>query len=105
MKSTERHKLKENEFAIKVARAREVLDRRGRDVTTVLVAIIAVLALTVGYTTWRQSRTARANTMLAAALAVAEAPVVPLPAPAPGSPIPVQQPGTFLTEQARLEAA
>ncbi len=43
--------------------------------------------------------------MLAAALAVAEAPVVAPVAPAPGSPMPVQQPGTFQTERARLEAA
>ena len=43
--------------------------------------------------------------MLAAALAVAEAPVVAPTPPAPGSPMPVQQPGTFQTERAKLEAA
>ncbi len=35
MKSTERHKLKENEFAHTVARAREVIDTRGRDMAMV----------------------------------------------------------------------
>jgi TolA-binding protein len=105
MKSIERHKLKENEFAHTVARAREVIDTRGRDMMTLTIVVLAAVALAVGYTVWRQSRDARANTMLAAALAVAEAPVVPVAAPAPGSPMPVQQAGTFLTEQARSEAA
>jgi TolA-binding protein len=105
MKSIERHKLKENEFAHTVARAREVIDTRGRDMAMVAVAVVAALALAFGYMAWRHSRDAKANTMLAAALAVAEAPVVAPVAPAPGSPMPVQQPGTFQTERARLEAA
>ena len=105
MKSTERHKLKENEFAHTVARAREVIDTRGRDMATVAVVVVAALLLAFGYMAWRHSRDAKSNTMLAEALAVAEAPVVAPVAPAPGSPMPVQQPGTFQTERARLEAA
>lgn len=105
MKRTERHKLKENEFATSVLRARQVIDTRGRDITMVLVAVIGVLAVVAGYSWWRQSQNAQANTALAGALAVYEAPVVTPTAPAPGSPIPVQQPGTFTTEQAKLEAA
>jgi TolA-binding protein len=105
MKSIERHKLKENDFAQSVARAREVIDTRGRDMATIIVVVIAALALALGYMAWRHSRDAKANTMLAAALAVAEAPVIAPTAPAPGSPMPVQQPGTFQTERARLEAA
>jgi TolA-binding protein len=105
MKSTERHKLKENEFAHTVARAREVMDTRGRDMATVAIVVVAALALAFGYMAWRHSRDAKANTMLAEALAVGEAPVVAPAAPAPGSPMPVQQPGTFQTERARLEAA
>jgi TolA-binding protein len=105
MKSTERHRLKENEFAHTVARAREVIDTRGRDMAMVGVAVVAALVLAFGYMAWRHSRDAKANTMLAAALAVAEAPVVAPAAPAPGSPMPVQEPGTFKTERARLEAA
>ena len=65
------------------------------------VALIAV----AGYTIWRQARNTRANTALAAALAVYEAPVVPPAAPTPGSAPPLPQPGTFQTEQAKLEAA
>jgi TolA-binding protein len=105
MKSTERHKLKENEFARSVERAWQTLDTRRRDITMVLVAVIALLVLAGGYSWWRQSKAAKANTSLAAALAVYEAPVVAPAAPAPGSPMPVPQPGTYGTEQAKLEAA
>jgi len=105
MKSTERHKLKENEFARTVAHAREVMQTRGRDVATIVVVVVVAIALAGGYAWWRQSRNAKANALLAEALAVEEAPVIAPVAPAPGSPIPVQQPGTFATEQAKLEAA
>lgn len=105
MKSIERHRLKENEFAHTVARARGLMDSRGRDMAMIAIAVVAALALAFGYMAWRQYRNAKANTMLAGALAVAEAPVVAPTAPAPGSPMPVQQPGTFQTERARLEAA
>ncbi len=105
MKATERHKLKENEFARTVAHARQVLEARGRDLGLVLVVIVIALAAVGGYTWWRQSRNDKANTLLAAALAVHEAPVVAPAEPAPGSPVPVEQPGTYKTEQAKLEAA
>ncbi len=105
MKSTERHKLKENEFARSVAHARETMQARGRDLGTIALVVIVALALAAGYGWWRQSRNVKANALLAEALAVEEAPVVAPAAPAPGSPLPVQQAGTFTTDQARLEAA
>jgi TolA-binding protein len=105
MKSTERHKLKENEIARSVAAARDALSTRGRDISRAVVAALVVVALIAGYTMWRQSRNAKANAALATGLALFEAPVVPLAAPAPGSPLPVQQPGTFATEQAKYDAA
>ena len=69
------------------------------------MAVIALLPIVGGYAWWRSSREARANQALAAALAVYEMPVVPIPPPAPGSPPPVPQPGTFPTEQEKLTAA
>jgi TolA-binding protein len=105
MKSIERHKLKQDEFATSVAKARDVMEARQRDITMVVVAVVVVIALVGGYTWWRQSRAAKANTALAAALATYEMPVVPRAAPAPGSPMPVQQPGTFESDRAKLEAA
>jgi TolA-binding protein len=105
MKSTERHKLKENEFARTVAHARDTMQQRGRDFGMIAGVIIVAIAIAGGYGWWRQSRNAKANALLAEALAVEEAQVVAPAAPAPGSPLPVQQPGTFATDQARLEAA
>lgn len=105
MKSTERHKLKENEFARSVAHAREVVQTRGRDIGRLVVALLVIGAIIVGYSWWRQSRNARASASLAQGLAIFEAPVVTPTAPAPGSPMPVQQPGTYQTEQAKYEAA
>ena len=76
MKSIERHRLKENEFARTVAHARETMQERGRDIGTIVVVVIAAIALAAGYSWWRQSRAAKANTVLAEALAVEEAPVI-----------------------------
>ena len=105
MKSKERHKLKENEFARTVAHAGDLLQTRGRDMVTLTVVIVVALVLAGGFAWWRQSRNAKANALLASALSVEEAPVIAPTAPAPGSPIPVQQAGTYATEQAKLEAA
>ena len=108
MKSIERHKLKENEFARSVAQARGVLETRKRDITVVGAVIVVLLMVVAGYVWWTQFRDSKANDMLAAALAVYEAPVVTeadLPKPAPGSPLPIQPAGTFPSEQAKLDAA
>jgi len=105
MKSIERHKLKENEFAHTMARTRDMVSQRQREITTTVVVVVAAIVLVGGYFAWRNSREYRAQTLLAGALAVAEAPVVAPPPPAPGSPPPVQQPGTFRTERERLEAS
>lgn len=105
MKSTERHKLKENEFAHTVARTREMVDQRRTEVATIAIAVIAVAVVVGGYFFWRTSRDGKSEAMLASALAVAEAPVYTPPPPAPGSPPPVQPPGTFRTERERLDAA
>ena len=105
MKSQERHKLKENEFARTVVHAREALATASATSPGRLPSSSVLLAIVGGYAWWRQSTAGRGTELLATALAVYEAPVVPLPPPAPGSPPPVQQPGTYLTEQAKLEAA
>ena len=105
MKSTERHKLKENEFARQVAHAREVLDTRKRDLALVVgVILVAILAVSV-FVWWRQAQSSKANESLAAAIAVYDSPVVPVAAPAPGSAPPVPQAGTFQTEKEKLQAA
>jgi TolA-binding protein len=105
MKSQERHKLKENEFARSVQQARGVLEQRQRDIVWVAIVVVALLAVVGGYVWFRQARANNADELFANALAVYQAPVVPPAAPAPGSPAPVQQPGTYLSEQDKLTAA
>jgi TolA-binding protein len=105
MKSTERHKLKENDFTHTMTRTRDMMAQRQREITTTVVVVVAAIVLVGGYFAWRNSRDNKAQTLLASALAVAEAPVVAPPPPSPGSPPPVQQPGTYRTDRERLEAA
>jgi tetratricopeptide (TPR) repeat protein len=105
MKSTERHKLKQNGFERTVAQAREVITERQREITTAIVAVVAVLVVGGAYFGFRSSRNNNATGLLASALAVAEAPVVAPPPPAPGSAPPIQPPGTYRTERDRAEAA
>jgi TolA-binding protein len=105
MKSTERHRLKENDFAHTVARTREMVDQRRNEVLVIVIAVIAVAVVIGGYLAWRASRDGKAQGMLASALAVSEAQVYTPPPPAPGSPPPVQPPGTFRSERERLDAA
>ena len=105
MKSTERHKLKENEFAHTVARTRDMVNERPREVATIAIAVTVVALIVGGFFAWKASRDGKATALLASALAVVEAQVVTPPPPAPGSAPPVQPPGTFRTERERLEAS
>jgi TolA-binding protein len=105
VKSTERHKLKENDFAHTVARARELVDQRKGEFATIAVAVAALILVVGGYFGWRASRDAKATTLLASALAVAEAPVVTPPPPTPGSAPPIQAAGSFRTERERVDAS
>ena len=76
MKSTERHKLKENEFAYTVARTREMVQQRQREITLLASVIVAAVVLVGGFFIYRSNRNEKANTLLASALTVAEAQVV-----------------------------
>jgi len=105
MKRVERHKLKENDFARTVAQARDALETRRSEFGIMALVAAIVVAAALGFYWWRSSRNAAADTMLASALAIYDAPVVPVAPPAPGSPPPVPQPGTYPTEQAKLQAA
>ena len=105
MKSTERHRLKQNEFERTVSQARDAIGARQREITTAVVAVVVLLVAVGGYFAYRSSRDNKATNLLASALAVAEAQVVTPPPPAPGSPPPIQPPGTYRTERERSEAA
>ena len=85
--------------------ARAAIETRRRDLVWGLIVVVALLGSVGAYAGWRQARTGRATELLAGALAVYQAPVVPPTAPAPGSPAPVPQPGTYESDRAKLEAA
>jgi len=105
MKSNERHRLKENDFAHTVARTRAMVDQRRNEVLVIVIAVLAVTVAVGGYLGWRAAREGKSQALLASALTAAEAPVYTPPPPAPGSPPPVQPPGTFRTDRERLDAA
>jgi len=105
MKSTERHRLKENEVAQTVARVRETYDVYQKPIMAAVVVVLAIVVLAVGLTMWRSQTDSRARTMLSDALAAERAQIIPPVAPEPGKPAPPQLAGSFPTEKARNEAA
>ena len=131
MKRSERHHLKQNVLAVSMAHAEEGLRRRRREII-VGVSVTLVLALVIGGYYFRQRQIAsRAGTLLAEAVVMVQAPVVPPPSPEPEAagtdpepgeapdqrdadePLPGQvveapftQPrGSYASDAARLEAA
>jgi TolA-binding protein len=100
MKRTERHHLKENELNRLALQARDALDSRRRETTFGIVAVVVILAATLGYFAWRERTETRAHDMLAEAIAVQDA-RIGAPA-APGTP---NAGLSFPTELARAEAA
>jgi FimV-like protein len=104
MKTSERQHLKDNELAIAIARAGEFAARNQRivRVATGAAALVAVAAAV--FFMWRNTVEAKAHEALAQAMVVAEARVAP-PIPGAEGAAPTQQPGTYPTEKAKLEAA
>jgi hypothetical protein len=101
MKAGERHHLKTNEFAVRLARATEfVATHRDRVMLGVLAALVVIVAL-VGYSWYRGKTTDKAEALLGAAMTTYDAPIVPAPT-IPGA---AQETGTYPTETARSEAA
>ena len=104
MKRTERHHLKENEFAEWLLGARTWYEANSKTIGYLGIAAALALIAVMGTMAYRQMSAGKASSALAEALAVAEAPVLP-PAPAEAGKPPVQRPGTYPTDRARLEAA
>jgi TolA-binding protein len=101
MKRAERHHLKDNELARAAAGARQMVEERRGQLTTIAVALVAIVVLVGGYYVWSGRVAARAHMLLADALAVDDARVGP--APAPGSPAPAGL--SFETTRAKNQAA
>jgi tetratricopeptide (TPR) repeat protein len=101
MKRAERHHLKDNELIQLVGSARDLLEKKRKLATILTAAVGVVLVAGIGYYVWRHRVETRSQALLAEALVVEEAPIIP--AAAPGSPAP---PGlSFPTVQARTQAA
>src|SRR3954471_14963583 len=55
MKATERHKLKENEFARGVGQARGLVQHRRREMTSIAAVVLLLLVAVAGYSWWRSA--------------------------------------------------
>jgi tetratricopeptide (TPR) repeat protein len=99
MKGSERHHLKDNELVNLLERARHLGTERKREVTWLVVVLVAVGAAWAGYAAWTSRAERRAEALMAAAVATEETPIR-----APGV-APTAQDRTFGTERERLEAA
>src|SRR4051794_12625173 len=109
MKSTERHRIKEDQFVTTLHDTFERIEQNRKQLLTGVVAVIVLAAAVGGFMWWRQQTQAKASALLAQAFAIAEAPVVP-PAPPAGSTLdgaapPPPPPNSYPTEQARAQAA
>jgi TolA-binding protein len=105
MKSTERHRLKENEVAHTVARVRETYEIYQKPILAGVVGVIAIVVIVVGLVSWRTQSDSTSRTMLADAIATEKAQVIAPVAAEPGKPAPQQLAGSFPTDKARNEAA
>lgn len=88
MRRSERHHLKENAFAVFIAGLRHQLEGAGPVLG--IVAVIGLVGLMAfgGYSWWSDRAASQAGSLLATALVVADAPVVPPPPPtAPAAPV------------------
>ncbi len=110
MKRAERHHLKENELAHTIAAAREGLIARKGQLTAVLLAVVVVAAIVAGISAWQGQDDVRAEQLLADAMVIFNARVVPATADAetPGE-VPAAATigaiGSYSTELAKLTDA
>ncbi len=101
MRREERHHLKENALAVFLSDLQDSLSERGRTVAVVVALVVVGVVAAGGYAAWQESQRQRAGDLLAEALTVLEAEVVP-----PGQdPAEGTSGETYPTWQAKLAAA
>jgi len=111
MKRSERHHLKENAFAVALARFQDRAESWGTGLAIAGGVALAAVVLFGGYTWWSERAEATAGVLLAEALVVADAPVVPPPADAAAGeadaaePPFTQPPGSYPTIEAKMSAS
>jgi len=109
MKTNERQHLKENDLALALAQAQHWASRNSTPLFAIIGVIVLMGAGVLGYRAWAGGADNDARLLLAEAMVIEEARVMP-PAPPSGTTndptaLGGQQPGTYPTEQAKLEAA
>jgi predicted negative regulator of RcsB-dependent stress response len=106
MKTSERQHLKHDEVSETLQQAYARFDQNRSAVTTVLGVLIVVAAVVGGLYFYRSHQADEAARMLAEALTITEAQVVPPTQALPGQPAPPPPPaGSYPSERAKLEAA
>ncbi len=109
MKTTERHHLKDNELAMAIGSVQGWVEKNQSTLLAIVAAIVVVGGGIAAYSAWTRGTDAKARTLLAEAMVIEEARVMP-PGPPAGTTTdptltPGQAPGTYPTQQAKLEAA
>jgi tetratricopeptide (TPR) repeat protein len=109
MKTTQRHHLKDNELAIALGQAQTWVEKHSRTLLTIVGALVVVGVGVLAYSIWQRGTDNQARALLAEAMVIEEARVMP-PAPPAGTTndptaLGGQLPGTYPTERAKLEAA
>ena len=109
MKAKERHHLKENELAHSIAAARDYVEPRRKQLSLAAFVIFLVAVTGVGILVMRQRTQAAAQRLLAEAMVVLDAEVVPNEPVDPKSPTPpaaaMSGTGTYSSETEKLTAA
>lgn len=109
MKAKERHHLKENELAHSIAAAREYIEPRRKQFGLAAFVIFLVAVVALGILVMRQRTQAAAQRLLAEAMVVLDAEVVPNEPVDPKSPTPpaaaMSGTGTYASEAEKLTAA
>lgn len=77
MKRTQRHHLKQNELARTLAALRDGFEQHRSRIALVVVVVLLVVAGAAGITMWRQQTDAQAQALLAEAMVILNAPVIP----------------------------
>ena len=101
MKAQERHHLKTNEFAERMAWVTEQATTNRSRILTIAAAIVVLAAIAGGYFYFQSRAKDSASAMMGSALAIQQSPITPAPAVAGVT----QAPGTYPTAAARGEAA
>ena len=109
MKTTERHHLKDNELAIAIGNAQGWAEKNQQTLIATVALLVVIAGGIAAYSAWSRSSETKARTMLAEAMVIEEARVMP-PGPPAGTStdptlVPGQAPGTYPTQQAKLDAA